>query len=255
MYAGDTAAERALYLAGSCVSHYDTSGLAQTDSVALTGVPLSVTRRLLKEADNPDLMADWLGVDASVWNDLLDGEAYAILTTADANGAVLTTIDAKDNLQRVAYDVAGLLSGSWLTLKCGKEHTIVASLTYSATGQKLREEHGNGVVTTHTYEVETQRLTGIKTERSSGHASGTKVLQDQRYEYDPVGNVLKITSDAEDIRFWRNQEVVQENTYAYDSQYQLVSATGREMANAGQLGSSQPATTFPLPEDDTAYTN
>ncbi|HDT4320200.1 TPA: RHS repeat protein, partial [Klebsiella aerogenes] len=114
-------------------------------------------------------------------------------------------------------------------------------LTYSAAGQKLCETHGNGVVTTYSYEAETQRLIGIKTERPAGHASGTRVLQDLRYEYDPVGNVLSVRNDAEKTRFWRNQKVVPENTYVYDSLYQLVSATGREMTNAGQQGSSLPS--------------
>ncbi|AIA46964.1 RHS repeat-associated core domain-containing protein [Serratia sp. FS14] len=255
VYAGNTDAEKTLNLAGICVSHYDTAGLTQTDSVALTGVPLSVTRRLLKEANNPDVVGDWLGAEASAWNDLLAAEAHTTQTTADATGVVLTTTDAKGNLQRVAYDVAGLLSGCWLTMKGGKEQTIVASLMYSAAGQKLCEEHGNGVVTTYEYEPETQRLTGIKTERPAGHKSGQKILQDLRYEYDPVGNVLKISNDAEETRFWRNQKVVPENTYVYDSLYQLVSATGREMANAGQQGSNLPATTAPLLTDSSAYTS
>ncbi|ALL40423.1 toxin (plasmid) [Serratia marcescens] len=255
IYAGDSAKEKALNLAGACVRHYDTAGLTQTDRVALTGVPLSVTRRLLKDVDNPDVAADWQGTDVSAWNNLLNAETYTTQTTTDATGAVLTTTDAKDNMQRVAYDVAGLLSGSWLTLKGGEEQTIVASLKYSAAGQKLREVHGNGVVITYTYEAETQRLTGIKTDRPGGHASGAKVLQDLRYEYDPVGNVLKIRNDAEETRFWRNQKVVPENTYAYDSLYQLVSTTGREMANAGQQGSNLPPATAPLPTDSSAYTN
>jgi insecticidal toxin complex protein TccC len=255
VWAGNSEAEKALNLAGQCVSHYDTAGLVRMDSIALTGVPLSITRRLLKDADNPETVANWKGADASVWNDLLDGEAYTTLTTADASGAVLTTTDAKGNQQRVAYDVAGLLSGSWLTVKGSLEQVIVASLTYSAAGQKLCEVHGNGVVTTYTYEGETQRLTGIKTERPVGHASGAKVLQDLRYEYDPVGNVLKITNDAEETRFWRNQKVVPENTYVYDSLYQLVSATGREMANAGRQGCNLPSATVPLPTDSSAYIN
>ena len=255
VYAGNTDADKAQNLAGQCVSHYDTAGLTQTDSVALTSAPLSVTRRLLKDADNPDTVVDWQGADASAWNDLLTGEAYTTLTTTDATGAVLTTTDAKKNQQRVAYDVAGLLSGSWLTQRGGTEQVIVASLTYSAAGQKLREEHGNGVVTTYTYDPQTLRLIGIKTARLAGHASGTKVLQDLRYEYDPVGNVLKISNDAEETRFWRNQKVVPENTYRYDSLYQLVSATGREMASAGQQGSSLPSATVPLSTDSTAYTN
>lgn len=255
VYAGNTDAEKALNLAGTCACHYDTAGLTQTDSISLTGVPLSVTRRLLKDADNPDTVADWQGADTSTWNDLLAGESYTTLTTADATGTVLTATDAKGNQQRVAYDVAGLLSGSWLTLKGGKEQTVVASLTYSAAGQKLREEHGNGVVTTYTYEAKTLRLTGIKTERPAGHTAGAKVLQDMRYECDAVGNVLSVRNNAEETRFWRNQKVVPENTYVYDSLYQLVSTTGREMANAGQQGSNLSSATVSLPNDSSAYTN
>ncbi|MCK7319942.1 hypothetical protein L8P35_25040, partial [Enterobacter cloacae] len=102
---------------------------------------------------------------------------------------------------------------------------------------------------------ETQRLTGIKTARPAGHPSGAKVLQDLRYEYDPVGNVLKITNDAEETRFWRNQKVVPENAYAYDSLYQLVCATGREMANAGQQSSNMPPVTASIPVDGSTFTN
>lgn len=255
VYAGNTDAEKALNLAGQLVSHYDTAGLKQTDSIALTGVPLSVTRRILKNADNADTVADWQGENAPAWNSLLDNDAQTTLTTTDTTGSVLTTTDAQGNTQRMAYDVAGLLSGSRLTLKDGSEKVIVASLTYSAAGQKLREEHGNGVITTYSYEPETQRLNGIKTERPAGHAAGLKILQDLRYEYDPVGNVLKVTNDAEETRFWRNQKVVPENTYAYDSLYQLISATGREMANAGQQGCGLPPLTVPLPADSSTYTN
>lgn len=200
-------------------------------------------------------MADWQGEDASAWNDLLETVAYTTLTTADATGAVLTSTDARGNRRRGAYDVSGLLSGSWLTVKGGNEQTIIVSLTYSAAGLKLREEHGNGVVTTYTYEAQTQRLTGIKTERPAGHTAGAKVLQDLRYEYNPVSNVLGINNDAEETRFWRNQKVVPENTYVYDSLYQLVSASGREMANAGQQGSNLPSATAPLPTDSSAFTN
>lgn len=61
VYAGNSDAEKERNLAGQCISHYDTAGLLQTDSVTLTGEPLSVTRRLLKDADNPDAVADWQG--------------------------------------------------------------------------------------------------------------------------------------------------------------------------------------------------
>jgi len=255
IYAGDTDAEKARNLAGQCVRHYETAGQVQTDTIALTGVQLSVTRRLLVGLENPDVVAHWRGEDESTWNELLEGQAYKTQAKVDATGAVLTTTDAKGNLQRVAYGVAGLLSGSWLKLKGDTQQVIVKSLAYSAAGQKLREEHGNGVVVTYTYAPKTQRLIRIETERPTGHLSGASVLQDLRYEYDPVGNVLSIRNDAEESRFWRNQKVVPEHAYGYDSLYQLVSATGREMANAGQQGSQLPPLTAPLPPDSAAYTN
>ncbi|TCT27931.1 insecticidal toxin complex protein TccC [Providencia alcalifaciens] len=255
LYAGNRDADKALNLSGQCICHYDTAGLIQTDSIALTGEPLSLSRRLLKNADNPDTVADWQGEDESIWREQLDTEVFTTKSVTDATGAMLMTQDAEGNLQRVAYNIAGQLSGSWLTLKGRNEQIIVASLTYSAAGQKLREVHGNGVVTTYSYETETQRLTGIKTERPVNHLAGGKVLQDLRYEYDPVGNVLKITNDAEETRFWRNQKVVPENTYTYDSLYQLIRATGREMANISQQGNHSPAALVPFPTDNAAYTN
>ncbi|RJF53337.1 RHS repeat protein [Serratia inhibens] len=255
VYAGNSDTEKAQNLAGQCVSHYDAAGLQQTDSISLTGIPLYVTRRLLEGADNPDVVADWLGADTSAWNDLLTTESFTTLTASDATGAVLTTTDASGNMQRMAYNVAGQLSGSWLSLKGGKEQAIIRSVTWSAAGQKLQEVQGNGVVTSYTYEPETQRLIGIRVERPAGHTTGAKVLQDLRYEYDPVGNVLSITNDAEETRFWRNQKVVPENMYTYDSLYQLVSATGREMANAAQQGCGLPSATIHLPTDSTAFTN
>ncbi|EPE4188428.1 RHS repeat domain-containing protein [Yersinia enterocolitica] len=255
IWAGNSLAEKALNLAGLCISHYDTAGLMQTNGLALTGVPLSVTRHLLKDADNQDTVADWQGLNVSAWNDLLDDKAYTTQSTADSTGAVLTTTDAQGNQQRLAYDVAGLLSGSWLMMKGETEHVIVRSVRYSAAGQKLQEIHGNGVVTLWHYEPETQRLLGIKTERPVGHAKGARLLQNLRYTYDPVGNVLQVTNDAEATRFWRNQKVVPENTYTYDSLYQLVEATGREMANIGQQSSGLPSPLIPLPTHDNVYTH
>ncbi|WP_250212390.1 RHS repeat-associated core domain-containing protein [Morganella morganii] len=230
VYAGNSEAEKAKNLAGVCTHHYDPAGLMQTESIALTKVPLSVTRQLLRDADNP---VNWPENNPE---SLLSAEKYTTQTIADATGAVLNTTDAAGHQQKVTYDIAGLLSTSRVTVKGGAEKIIIKSVEYSAAGQKLREEHGNGVVTTYTYEPQTQRLIAVKTE----HPARKNVFQDLRYEYDPVGNVLCVTNDAEETRFWHNQKVVPENRYTYDTLYQLVSATGREMANAGQQSCSLP---------------
>lgn len=248
VWAGNSQTEKDWNLVAACVRHYDTAGLEQTHSIALTGAMLSTSRRLLQD----ELDANWQGEDESAWDTRLSPAVYTNHYTADANGAILTSTDAMGNIQRQAYDVAGMLMASWLTLNAGSEQVIVKSLTYAANGQKLREEHGNGIVTSYFYEPQTQRLLNIKTERPAGHPAGAKILQDLRYEYDPVGNVLRISNDAEATRFWRNQKIVPENRYRYDSIYRLVEATGREMANIGQQTPQLPPAS---PFDSNTYTN
>lgn len=243
VYAGNSQAERGLNLAGQCVSHYDPAGRVQTESVSLSGRPLSLTRQLLKEADDPATAAGWQGDRPSDWNSMLAAERWTTLDTFNAAGNKTATVDAAGHCQRVDYDVAGQPAASRLRVNGEAEQTIVASLSYSAGGQKQREVHGNGVMTTYCYEPETQRLLRMTTERPSGHPSGARLLQDLNYGYDPAGNIVLISNDAEETRYWNNQKVVPENRYVYDSLYQLVSASGREMANAAQQGSSLPAVT------------
>ncbi|MGJ0625572.1 cytotoxic necrotizing factor Rho-activating domain-containing protein [Xenorhabdus bovienii] len=228
-------------LVGQCIKHYDPAGLNQLQSGSLTGAILKQSRQFILD----DQQANW--TDANLG--LLDNTIYTTQSHVDATGMLLTQTDAKGNSQRLAYDIAGQLKGSWLTLKDQNEQIILKSLTYSAAGQKLQEVHGNGVITDYTYEPETQRLISITTHRPSD----AKVLQDLRYDYDPVGNVLNIRNDTEATRFWRNQKVVPENSYSYDSLYQLINATGREMANIGQQSNKLPPPISPI--DSSTYTN
>lgn len=250
-WGGANAVDKAMNLAGQCVRHYDTAGLFITESISLTAVPSAVSRQLLKE----DQTADWQGSDESSWRDLLAAAIYNTRSVSDATGELLKQTDAKGNLQRFACNVAGQLAGCWLTLKGGAEQAIVASLVYSAAGQKLHEVQGNGVVIHYRYEPQTQRLTGMKTERPAGHSAGEKVLQDLRYHYDPLGNLLLVRNEAETTRYWRNQKVEPVNSYVYDTLYQLTEASGREMASIGQQNVQLPAPLIPLPSGDDVFTN
>lgn len=248
IYAASTAADKDRNIAGLCISHYDTAGLVATECMALSGVRLATTRRLPKAATDPGMQVDWHGADPAAWNTLLAPETYPTVTCADATGNVLLTQDAADHQQRVTYGVNGQLACSWLTVKDSAEQPVVTTLAHSAAGQKLSETHGNGVTCTYQYEPRTQRMANIRVERASG------LLQDLRYRYDPVGNVLNARDEAQQTRIWRNQRVEPESLYGYDSLYQLVSASGREMANAGRQNSQSTPTSLPLASDNTTYT-
>ena len=230
VWGGVSPQEQDFNLAGQCVSHYGTEGLTSIDSVSLNGVSLQQTRRLLAQADMAGTLADWQGTGPDNWNEWLAEQAWVNLSVVDACAATLAITDAQGHRRRFAYDVAGLPKASWVAVADGPEQIVVKACSYCANGHKLREEHGNQVLTTYGYEVQTERLARIRTERPAGHPAGAMLLQDLHYEYDPCGNVRRVTNEAQAIRFWRNQRVAPETVLEYDSLYQLVSATGREMA-------------------------
>jgi hypothetical protein len=126
---------------------------------------------------------------------------------------------------------------------------------YNARGQRNQVVYGNGSQTSYTYDVESFRLTELKTTRSSDNAA----LQDLTYAYDPVGNITSISDVAQETIYFKNQVVSAAGGYTYDAIYRLLTATGRE--HIGQL--AQPQTTWddtprmnqPLPTDGSAMRN
>ncbi|MCO7518155.1 MULTISPECIES: RHS repeat-associated core domain-containing protein [unclassified Pseudomonas] len=237
---------KARNLAGQLSRHYDTAGRQQVDSLGLTGATLSATRQLLKDGDS----ADWQGADEAAWAGLLAPDVFTSSCSVEATGAPLTQVDAQGHGQRHCYDITGNLAGTLLTLKGMGERPVLTSLSYSAAGQKVRETHANGVITHFTYEPRTQRLLRLKTE----HSAKATVLQDLHYAFDPVGNVLRESNAAEARRFARNRAIDAVNTYTYDTLYQLITATGREMAGSGRHNRQRPAA-LPVAANDGSYAN
>ena len=249
VYAGASPGEQALNLAGRCVRHYDPAGVLVTDEVALSGVPSAQRRFLLEGDDDYETEVDWQDIETFPRP---DSPFFITRTCTDASGAPLVSTDAAGHRQRIAYDVAGQIRRRWLALKDGVEMLVSDARTYDAAGGLLYELHGNGVQVCQVYDAQTRRLMAIRVERPAGHPLGTALLQDLRYEYDPVGNVTRIDNVAESRRFWRNQEVLPESTYRYDSLYRLVQATGREMASVRWQGGRQVA--GPIVLDEVTYT-
>jgi hypothetical protein len=80
--------------------------------------------------------------------------------------------------------------------------------------------------------------------KSTGEWPGSHI-QNQKYTYDPVGNIVHFSDMAQQTVFFRNQRVDPCNSYTYDALYRLIDATGREKigshhksTNAGVSGRS-----------------
>ncbi|WP_145509164.1 RHS repeat-associated core domain-containing protein [Yersinia alsatica] len=241
IYAEINDSNKARNRCGQLIIHYDTAGVVRIHSNSLTGATLLQERQLLTPAHHP---ASRITVEQSSG---LTAESLITRCAVGSLGQPLTQTDARNNQQRFQYNCAGQLTASWLQLNGQPEQQVLKTVSYSAAGQVLREESGNGVVTEYTYEPQTQRLTGIKTTRPA-HSQGPKMLQDLRYHYDPVGNILSIRNDAEATRFFDQTKSVPENTYTYDALYQLIRATGNESVH------NQPEHAAFLPQPDTTQT-
>ncbi|PED88614.1 toxin [Bacillus cereus] len=237
-------------LCGQLVRHYDTAGRSQSKSFSLSGIPLYHSRQLLKNIDEP---SNWSANSESTWVDSLDVDTYDTSWKYDIQGKKITQIDAKGNLQTVTYNVVGQPKAVNFTLQGQTEQSIVSRIEYNAAGQVQRAEAGNGILTEYTYEESTHRL--IRKKDSRELSSGKRdVLQDYYYEYDPVGNILSITNEADSIRFFRNQMIEPKRQYTYDALYQLVSSSGRE-ADSFRQQQSYPSLITPISLDDSQYVN
>nr|GFD13578.1 hypothetical protein [Tanacetum cinerariifolium] len=74
------------------------------------------------------------------------------------------------------------------------------------------------------------------------------------YAYDPVGNVLQIEDRAQPVRYFANQQVEPLRTFAYDTLYQLVEATGYEAKTMNRGPANDAFRTFIQADELGSYT-
>jgi insecticidal toxin complex protein TccC len=209
---------------GQLIRHDDPAGTQTLDEYALTGGVLEQTQRFLSALETPDWPSGLPERDA-----LLEPEAAISSSSFNPLGDVLEQTDAKGNRQLFEHTFAGQLLATYLQLHGqATPQVLVSAIVYSAYGQVEQETAGNDVVSTLTYRPEDGRLMQL----AARH--GTDALQDLRYAYDPVGNVLSIEDAALPIRYFANQRVEPKKYFGYDSLYQLKEATGWEAGSASR---------------------
>ena len=103
---------------------------------------------------------------------------------------------------------------------------------YDAKGQRQFAHYGNEAFTRYFYDPNTFHLTNLLTYKS-GTDPQTQGLQNLNYCYDPVGNITQIRDDAQQTHYFNNAVVKPESLFEYDAIYQLIRASGRELAGLG----------------------
>ncbi|MHC8290729.1 RHS repeat domain-containing protein [Pseudomonas sp. XS1P51] len=186
---------------GQLINHEDLAGALLVNDYGLTGTVLEQERH---------------------FDDI--AQTFSTYSRFNPAGDLLSRTDAQGNEQRFTQTFDGFLRAADLRLGNTSERlSMVSAITYNAYGQVEKEVAGNGVITTLEYAAEDGRL-----QRLISRLNQNDPLQDLRYAYDPVGNVLSIEDAALPIRYFANQRIEPVSHYCYDTLYRLTVATGWE---------------------------
>ncbi|POD32764.1 toxin [Pseudomonas syringae pv. syringae] len=219
------------------VRHDDTAGSRLLQDYSLHGSVLSETRHFMLAAE----AADWPSAEPDR-NELVEPAGLQTCRVFNSQGEVLTQTDASGNSQLSTHNLAGQLHSTDLILNDSMPaRTLVSGIRYNAFNQIEQETAGNGVVSLYAYDQQDGRLIGL----SAISADGT-LLQQLNYSYDPVGNILLVNDASQPDRYCDNQLIEPISRYRYDTVYQLIEATGREVRNGASHGPALPGLQ-PLP--------
>ncbi len=221
IWAPPDASHRARNLAGGLIRQYDNAGYREVLGLALTGQPQATAQHLLVPEAG---LADWQ-------RDVTPATEPPLAVSAgyDATGAPLADTNAAGVTTVTAYDRSGAVRERRLRYAGDPAGTVtLCAILRHADGRVQSHTAGGGVTQAYTYDPRSQRLLRHLTQRPPGHPLGAQVISDRRYAYDPAGHLLTLNEATTAARWHRNRVTDGRRTYAYDTLYRLVSATGRE---------------------------
>lgn len=226
---------RAHNLIGVPYRMYDSAGLMEITGRDFKGNPNALNRRLARDhRSDPDwtplTAASAPAAIAAAAAPLLEQEVFSVSAVLDALGRPVTTTLPDGTVIRPGYNAGGGLA--MLDARIGGSGNFITFLKkqeYDARGMRLSAAYGNDVMTRYFYDPLNFRLSNLLTVRE-GEDPSTEALQDLRFTYDPVGNIVEVLDLAQTTHYYRNAAVGARQTFAYDQLYRLVRATGRESA-------------------------
>ncbi|WP_437591716.1 SpvB/TcaC N-terminal domain-containing protein [Sorangium sp. So ce1000] len=255
MYGESYPTPEASNLRGKIGMIFDGAGVVRSESFDFKGNALAWSRTL---ATTFTTEPDWTPLANEITPSAALAAAASLLETETFEKAFaydalnrMTSATMPDHSEiRPAYNEASLLEKVEVRIRGALTWTtFVSDIDYDAKGRRTRIEYDNGTHTEYTYHALTFRLTRLKTTR----ASDSKVLQDLRYTFDPVGNIVEVQDHAHQDVFFNDAQVSAHQKLEYDAIYRLIRASGRE--HAGGIGDDQrdnrdlPLWNLPHPND------
>ncbi|MBI5145809.1 MAG: VCBS repeat-containing protein [Thaumarchaeota archaeon] len=228
---------------GRVYKHYDGGGIIENEEYDFKGNLIKSNRRLAIDYKN---VLDWSVTPQPPIES--EAQSFRASTTFDALNRIVTQTSPDGTITRFVYNEANLLEhveANLIENDNGRMRVasiptaFVDDIGYNAKGQREYIEYHNGVKTVYEYDDLTFRLIHLKTVQKNQDSS-TKILQDLRYTYDPVGNIAHIQDDAQDAIFSHGSVVEPSNDYTYDPIYRLIEATGREHLGQTVTGARKP---------------
>lgn len=218
---GDASNESAAHnQCGQLLRRDDPAGSTAFLAFGLTRACLRQQRRFLLELDPPD-WPDALS-ERDAW---LEAERHVSSSVVGPLGEVIESSDALGHRQLRGYGRDGQLKHVSVKLANAEStQLLVSDIRYNALGAVEQETAGNGVISTARYDEGNGRLLRLLAQ------SAERTFQDLKYTCDPVGNVVSIEDAAQSTVHFSQQRTDPVNHYRYDSLYQLIEATGREVA-------------------------
>lgn len=220
-----------LNLLGVADQIFDQAGVLRIPAADFKGNPKRLERILARDYKNN---LDWKTLlDQRELPDLkgvLDEEVFIASADYDALNRPTRAVLPDGTVILPTYNEANVLASLQAQIRGqGRFIEFLKDQEYDAKGQRQFAHYGNDVFTRYFYDAKTFRLTNLVTFRS-GNDPDTQALQNLRYTFDPAGNVVQIRDDAQQTHYFQNAVVKPENLYEYDATYQLIRASGRELA-------------------------
>lgn len=232
-------------LLGKPYKHYDEAGLMTFSRYDFKGNIENKCRHLIRDEalqvalnNNRTFRVAWQpqadSTIAANYDDLIGNTNQGCATdyTYDALGRV-TTLTYPEDVQgerkvlRPLYNAAGALESVTL------DHAqYIRHIAYNAKGQRTLIAYGNNILTRYAYDENTFFLKRMRSEKYSESGEyqyelNQKPLQEYGYEFDLVGNIVKIHDLVDGCGTGITANELH-RVFIYDPLYRLISATGRE---------------------------